>query len=253
MPVIQIAIAGFLVAFGYLGVRFIRQSEKRSIWVGMAKETAHQLGTPISSMMGWVDLLEDGDRPGRRVHAQHSGGRCERTSRDSGRSPEPIRAGGVDAAPLLERLDPNTVISQVAQYLRRRLPTRARKVEILEQLEDVPLIDSDPELLAWTVENLMKNAADAIPEDARGDGTHRRSGRRPERPRGSGSSWRTTAPASPNRSRTASSIPGSLRRREAGGSGWPWRAGSWRTTTAVAIRSVAEHPRSPYRVLGGDS
>jgi hypothetical protein len=52
MPYIQILIAALLVGFGYLGIRSVRTSEKRSIWVGMARETAHQLGTPISS--GWA-------------------------------------------------------------------------------------------------------------------------------------------------------------------------------------------------------
>jgi signal transduction histidine kinase len=159
MPLIQILIATFLVAFGYFGVRSIRQSEKRSIWAGMAKETAHQLGTPISSMMGWVDLLEAQASPGdestlgtlREMRADIS--RLEQIAR---------RFERVGSRPKLEPLDVNPLISQVAEYLRRRLPRVGRKVEIVEELEEVPRIHTDPELFSWTVENLLKNAADAV-------------------------------------------------------------------------------------------
>ena len=76
----------------------------------------------------------------------------------------------VGSRPKLEPLNVNQVISQVAQYLRRRLPSKARKVDILEQLEEVPPIYSDRELLSWTIENLLKNAADSV---LRGDGDGR--------------------------------------------------------------------------------
>ncbi len=160
MPVFQIAIAGLLVAFGYLGVRSIRASERRSIWVGMAKETAHQLGTPISSLMGWVDLLEAEtaeDDENRRQTLSDMRADLDRLSRIANRFE---RVGSV---PRLEPLDVNPVVEQVAAYLRRRLPTRGRKVEIVVELEPgLPRVPSDPELLSWTVENLLKNAADAI-------------------------------------------------------------------------------------------
>ena len=159
MPVIQIATAAFLVAFGYFGVRSIRQSEKRSIWVGMAKETAHQLGTPISSMMGWVDLLEAEARPD--DESTHSTLREMRA--DIARLTQVAsRFERVGSVPRLELLDVNEMVSRVAEYLRRRLPTRGRKVEIVEQLEEVPSIWVDRELFTWTVENLLKNATDAI-------------------------------------------------------------------------------------------
>ncbi|MFN8177979.1 MAG: ATP-binding protein [bacterium] len=160
MPYIQILFAGVLVAFGYLGVRSVRVSEKRSIWVGMAKETAHQLGTPISSLMGWVDLLEAEAPP--EDEARHSTLREMRADISRlGRIAN--RFERVGSVPQLAPLDVNPIISDVVTYLRRRLPTRGRKVEILEQLEDgLPPVRTERELLAWTVENLLKNAADAI-------------------------------------------------------------------------------------------
>jgi signal transduction histidine kinase len=167
MPYIQILFAGVLVAFGYLGVRSVRVSEKRSIWVGMAKETAHQLGTPISSLMGWVDLLEAETPP--EDEARHSTLREMRADiARLGRIAN--RFERVGSVPHLAPLAVNPIISDVVAYLRRRLPTRGRKVEILEQLEDgLPPVRTERELLGWTVENLLKNAADAILK-AKGDG-----------------------------------------------------------------------------------
>ncbi len=160
MPYLQILAAGALVGFGYLGVRSVRTSEKRSIWVGMARETAHQLGTPISSLMGWVDLLEADTAPGdesRRSTLREMRADITRLERIA------TRFERVGSVPQLAPLDVNSVVSDVAAYLRRRLPSKGRKVEILEQLEDgLPPVWTERELLAWTVENLLKNAADAI-------------------------------------------------------------------------------------------
>ncbi len=168
MPILQIGIAALLVGVAYFGVRAIRQSEKRSIWVGMAKETAHQLGTPISSMLGWIDLLEAEAAPD--DHSTH--GTLNEMRTDLTRLTQVAsRFERVGSQPKLEPLDVNPVINRVAGYLQRRLPSRARKVTIVEQLgDDLPWVRSDPELLSWTVENLLKNAADAILKGD-GDGT----------------------------------------------------------------------------------
>jgi signal transduction histidine kinase len=159
MPVIQIAIAGLLAVFAYFGVRSVRESERRSIWVGMAKETAHQLGTPISSMMGWVDLMEADAAP--EDAPTHETLREMRT--DLARLTQVARRfERIGSVPKLELLDVNEIVQDVAVYLRRRLPTRGRKVEILVQPEDVPRVHADRELISWTVENFVKNSIDAV-------------------------------------------------------------------------------------------
>jgi len=167
MPILQITIGGLLVALGYLGVRSVRESEKRSIWVGMAKETAHQLGTPISSMMGWVDLLEADTRPDDTATRSTLAEMRADISRLGQIASRFERVGSV---PQLRLVEVNPIVGGVAAYLQRRLPSRGRKVEIVAQLGDVEPIHSDVELLSWTVENLLKNAADAILKGA-GDGT----------------------------------------------------------------------------------
>jgi signal transduction histidine kinase len=168
MPILQITIAGLLVGVAYFGVRTIRESEKQSIWVGMAKETAHQLGTPISSMMGWVDLLEaECSTEDKAAHATLGEMRADLNRLTQVAS----RFERVGSRPKLVPLDVNPIVTRVADYLRRRLPSRSRKVTIVEQLaDDLPRIRSDAELLSWTVENVLKNAADAILK-GEGDGT----------------------------------------------------------------------------------
>src|SRR3972149_242935 len=58
LPYIELGIAGLFVLMGYIGFSYIKRSEQSNIWVGLAKETAHQLGTPLSSMMGWTELIK---------------------------------------------------------------------------------------------------------------------------------------------------------------------------------------------------
>ena len=55
----EIAIGALFILVGYIGFSYIKRSEQSSIWAGMARETAHQLGTPLSSMLGWTELLAD--------------------------------------------------------------------------------------------------------------------------------------------------------------------------------------------------
>ena len=147
------------MAFAYFGIRSVRDSERRSIWVGMAKETAHQLGTPISSMMGWVDLLEAEAAPddkSTRSTLQEMRTDLARLTRVAQRFER------IGSQPKLEPIDINEIVQDVVVYLRRRLPTRGRKVELVAQLETVDLVPGDRELVSWTVENLLKNSIDAI-------------------------------------------------------------------------------------------
>jgi signal transduction histidine kinase len=142
---------------GYVGVRGIIVGERRSIWIGMAKETAHQLGTPLSSLMGWIQLLKE---------------RCadERT-RDTVREMEKdvlrlgkisSRFGKVGAPPRLDKEDVVEVARSAINYQKRRLPSLGREVEIREHFGNVPKTLANTELLEWAVENLLKNSLDAI-------------------------------------------------------------------------------------------
>ena len=145
------------VVVGYVGVRGIIVGERRSIWIGMAKETAHQLGTPLSSLMGWIQLLKE---------------RCadERT-RDTVREMEKdvlrlskisSRFGKVGAPPRLNKEDVVEVVRSAIDYQKRRLPSMGREIEIREHFGNVPKTLANTELLEWAVENLIKNSLDAV-------------------------------------------------------------------------------------------
>jgi signal transduction histidine kinase len=168
MPFVSATGVVLLLALGLLGLRGIQQAEKRTIWVGMARETAHQLGTPLSSLMGWVELL--------RGHAERGGpagpgevflarAELEETLDEMERDVDRLnkvaqRFSHVGSVPLLHLQDVTPVVREAVQYLRRRLPNV--EVEIRERYEEVPPININRELLEWALENLLSNAHSAL-------------------------------------------------------------------------------------------
>ncbi|HDQ45430.1 MAG TPA: HAMP domain-containing histidine kinase [bacterium] len=159
LPYVQMAIIGLFILIGLAGSAQSRQSEMRSIWVGMAKETAHQLGTPISSLMGWVELLRSGNIPeGARVYADMEKD-LARLVRVTGRFSQ------IGSRPDLQATDLAPVIREVCEYIRRRTPRSGRRVEIEERYESVPRIRLNGDLFQWAVENVMKNALDGMDKE----------------------------------------------------------------------------------------
>jgi signal transduction histidine kinase len=156
-----------LLSLGWWGLTGIRRAEQRSIWVGMALETAHQLGTPLSSLMGWIERL--------RSQADSSGGDEVKMSRaevsetvdEMERDVERLRKvaqrfSHVGSTPRLEKRDIGLVVRQAVEYARRRLPRRDGEVEIEERYETVPELPCNRELLEWVIENLLSNAVSAL-------------------------------------------------------------------------------------------
>jgi signal transduction histidine kinase len=168
MPVIAVAGTGLLLLLGLSGLAGIRAAEKRVIWVGMAKETAHQLGTPLSSLMGWVELL--------RAHAESGTaggavtiGRAEldETLADMEGDIDRLnkvaqRFSHIGSAPQLVLQDVVPVVREAVLYVRRRTPQAQGAVEVRERYEEVPPINLNRELLEWVLENLLSNALTAL-------------------------------------------------------------------------------------------
>ncbi|MGH7729806.1 MAG: sensor histidine kinase [Candidatus Eiseniibacteriota bacterium] len=155
-----------LISIGVWGLTGIRQAEKRSIWVGMARETAHQLGTPLSSLMGWVELLRSqGGSGGAEVRVPRA--EFDETLDEMERDVERLtkvaqRFSHVGSTPQLHLQDVTPVVIEAVQYLRRRLPHREGEVVIRERYGEVPPINLNRELLAWALENLLTNAVSAL-------------------------------------------------------------------------------------------
>src|SRR5262245_46310094 len=154
-----------LFSIGLWGLTGIRRAEQRSIWVGMARETAHQLGTPLSSLMGWVELLRShGEAGGNEVRVPRP--EFEETLEEMERDVERLtkvaqRFSHVGSTPQLQLQDVTPVVMEAVQYVRRRLP-RERQVVVRERYEEVPPINLNRELMAWALENLLTNAVSAL-------------------------------------------------------------------------------------------
>lgn len=168
MPYLAVGGTGLLLLLGMSGLAGIRAAEKRTIWVGMAKETAHQLGTPLSSLLGWVELLrahvESAPAGGpATIPRQELGETLDDMERDIERlSRIAQRFSQIGSAPQLQLQDVTPVVREAVAYVRRRLPQRAGGLELRERYGEVPPINLNRELIEWAVENLLINALDAV-------------------------------------------------------------------------------------------
>jgi len=164
LPAVELLAFGVVVLLGFLGFRNAKLAELRSIWVGMARETAHQLGTPISSMMGWVELIRELGQSG--CPADEIAGMTVEMQRDLERLEKiSLRFNQIGSIPKTKREDIVVVLREVVDYLRRRVKALKKDVVIEESYEHVPPIEINRELMEWVVENLVKNSVEALGSD----------------------------------------------------------------------------------------
>lgn len=172
VPVIQLATIILFVLLGYFGYRSIKTSEQRAIWIGLAKETAHQLGTPISSLLGWVELMREQllDQRGEKGEIPEKvileGGMYREVIDEMESDAErlnkiALRFGQVGSIPHLQLQDVVPIVSDAIRYFRRRLPHLRKRAEIREGYGLVPPVSVNKELVQWCIENVLKNAIDA--------------------------------------------------------------------------------------------
>jgi anti-sigma regulatory factor (Ser/Thr protein kinase) len=157
LPLAGAVLLGLFFFMGYVGIRSIMEGERRSIWVGMAKETAHQLGTPLSSLMGWLQHLKE------RCADERMRDTVKEMEKDILRlSKISSRFGKVGSRPRLDREDVVEIVRSAVEYQKRRLPSITKEVEIKEHYGNIPPAAVNADLLEWAVENLLKNALDAM-------------------------------------------------------------------------------------------
>lgn len=156
LPYLQVGILALFIILGLAGSAQSRQSEMRYIWVGMAKETAHQLGTPISSLMGWVEILKSGQvDKSCDIHLE--------MEKDLKRlNLVTSRFSKIGSKPNLKEEALVPVLQNVCEYIRRRAPQSGKTVTIEELYEIEPNVRLNEELFQWAVENMMKNSLDAM-------------------------------------------------------------------------------------------
>lgn len=151
-PYIQLAVVVLFFVVCFVAILNSKRAEQNRVWVGLSKETAHQLGTPISSLMAWVEILKgkypsDELLPEMERDVERLQMVAERFSKIGSKS-EPVVA------------DVNVVIERAVGYMKRRSPA---KVQYELSLSDAPLLAAlNIPLLEWVIENLCKNAIDAM-------------------------------------------------------------------------------------------
>ncbi len=158
LPYLTFSVMGVLILTAFMGFSNIKQSEQRFIWVGMAKETAHQLGTPISSLLGWLELLKDNSA------GQEKNLKLAQDMETDVRRLEKIAArfSKIGSATVLEQQDLPMVLHEMAVYFRKRLPHTGREIQLVEDYAELPLVAFNRDLFEWAMENLIKNAIDAV-------------------------------------------------------------------------------------------
>jgi signal transduction histidine kinase len=150
-PYIQFIIIGLFILIGYLLFSTFRKAEQNQVWAGMAKETAHQLGTPLSSLMAWVQLLESQQiDPNIIGEMQKDVERLEAVSQ---------RFSKIGSKTQLQAADIHETVIRVINYLRPRI---SQKVALTYELSNESLVIAhNAPLIEWVMENILKNAVDA--------------------------------------------------------------------------------------------
>ena len=162
IPWLQASGLTLTALIGFLVIRYQRGAEQDKAWTAMARELAHQLGTPISSLKGWLELmgLPDDERP-EGVKSDTVAMGIERDLVRLERISHRFELIGRD--PDLEILDIREVVRDLEQYLQARLPRLASEVLLVVDVpKDMPEILGSEVLLSWALENLVKNALDAL-------------------------------------------------------------------------------------------
>ena len=150
-PIYQLFFITIFILIGYMVFSSARKSEQNQVWAGMAKETAHQIATPLSSLMAWIELIKSQDNNDMVFEMKKDLNRLE-TIAD--------RFSKIGSKPKLERYDVVEIIYKSVKYLKSRL---SENTEFLVQKIETPLFAKvNKTLLEWVIENICKNAVDAM-------------------------------------------------------------------------------------------
>ena len=151
-PYVQLFVMLVFVMIVYFAVNSTRRAEQNKVWVGLSKETAHQLGTPISSLMAWMELLKGMD-----VDADI----IREMNKDVNRlSTIASRFSKIGSKPSMEVENINDVVDRAASYMQTRISSR---ISLTTKLSMIPMpVNVSAPLFEWVMENLIKNAVDAM-------------------------------------------------------------------------------------------
>lgn len=152
-PIIQIMVFTFFLIVAYLLFSYARRSEQNQVWAGMAKETAHQIGTPLTSLMGWIELLKLQETP--------FIGTMEMEKDIDRMKTIAERFSKIGSIPTLEPRDIVATVNDTMNYLKRRFSNNKFEFDIQLPNREI-ILHLDDALFSWVLENLTKNAIDAM-------------------------------------------------------------------------------------------
>jgi len=155
LPYLEIGVICFFICLGIMGFTYIRKTENNNIWTGMAKETAHQLGTPVSALIGWTQRLKS--------HPDEIKDIITEIEADVNRLEQVgDRFGKIGSNPKLNSVKVLELIKGVVNYLNRRLPSDKLIIEIEHNISPEIEVKANETLLSWAIENVIKNGLDSL-------------------------------------------------------------------------------------------
>ena len=152
---VEIISIGLFICIGFVGFSYIRHSEKQNIWIGLSRETAHQLGTPVSALLGWLDYLKHEKTDLEKILPEIESDieRLQQVNR---------RFSKMGSKPEVEYFNLSKRISSTLEYLEKRMPSLGGKVILVNKIDPDVKIKANGTLISWAVENLIRNGIDAI-------------------------------------------------------------------------------------------
>ncbi len=153
-PYIQLLVIAVFGFISFLAFNYSKAAEQNRLWVGLAKETAHQLGTPLSSLMAWIEVLRDDPELTKR-------GIVDELEKDIRKlTVVTERFSSIGSVPVLRQENVVALVNHVVSYLRVRISSKVN-MEVFTLSENIQVMIHPP-LFEWVIENLCKNAVDAI-------------------------------------------------------------------------------------------
>ncbi len=159
LPLIQLLLIGAFVFLGYLGFSSARRAEQNRVWVGMAKETAHQIGTPLSAIFGWLEYLKEMRQDDEELNMI-----VEELTKDANKLHTVAeRFSKIGAKPDLHPHNIYELIQKTADYIKERAPAGI-SLHFPQKNEQTAELKAklNPPLFEWVLENLIRNAMDAM-------------------------------------------------------------------------------------------
>ncbi|HOY39541.1 MAG TPA: HAMP domain-containing sensor histidine kinase [Bacteroidales bacterium] len=157
-PFVQLGIIFLFIIVSYLAFSASRKAEQNHVWLGMSKETAHQLGTPISSLMGWVEIMKEQEQDREMISEMSKD--IERLEKIT------ARFSKIGSDPVLKLMNLNDVIHSAVTYIKTRASEKIR-ISVVHSNDEPIIVPLNQELFEWVIENLCKNAIDAM--DGKGE------------------------------------------------------------------------------------